>query len=125
MMRLLALTSGVEAAAQKHRHTPQPQTGTELVDSTNKDAIDAFSDTTSVASQTPSQPVDKWDWDDDDDDFWKVIGNVHNLDSLQTKSVFGMLFVLGVLLIIFVISTFFIFITFCFVVLLPVRRNKS
>ena len=104
MMMLLALTSGVEAAAQKHRHTPQPQTGTELVDSTNKDAIDAFSDTTSVASQTPSQPVDKWDWDDDDDDFWKMIGNVHHLDSLQTKSVFGMLFVLGVLLIIFVLA---------------------
>ena len=42
---VLALSLNVEAAAQKHRHTPR----TELVDSTKaKDAIEAFSDTTAI-----------------------------------------------------------------------------
>ena len=42
---VLALGMNVEAAAQKHRHTPR----TELVDSTKaKDAIEAFSDTTAI-----------------------------------------------------------------------------
>ena len=42
---VLALGMNVEAAAQKHRHTPR----TEQVDSTKaKDAIEAFSDTTAV-----------------------------------------------------------------------------
>ena len=39
---LLALGSGVQAAGQKHRHTPQA----ELVDSTSKDAVEVYSDTT-------------------------------------------------------------------------------
>ena len=44
---LLALSMNVDAAAQKHRHTPR----TEQVDSTkkNQDAIEAFSDTTNAA----------------------------------------------------------------------------
>lgn len=42
---VLALGMNVEAAAQKHRHTPR----TEQVDSTKaKDAIEAFSDTTAI-----------------------------------------------------------------------------
>ena len=42
---LLALGAGVQAAGQKHRHTPQQQ---ELVDSTNKDGVEVYSDTTST-----------------------------------------------------------------------------
>lgn len=45
IVMVLALSMNVEAAAQKHRHTPR----TEQVDSTKaKDAIEAFSDTTAV-----------------------------------------------------------------------------
>ena len=45
IVMVLALSLNVEAAAQKHRHTPR----TELVDSTKaKDAIEAFSDTTAI-----------------------------------------------------------------------------
>ena len=52
---LLTLSAGVDAAAQKHRHTPQPG---ELVDTTQSaDAVEAFSDTTSAALPTT-------DWDD-------------------------------------------------------------
>lgn len=43
---LLTLCLSVDAAAQKHRHTPQAD---ELVDSTSKDALEAFSDTTTAA----------------------------------------------------------------------------
>ena len=46
MLLVLGLTT--EAVAQKHRHTPQPQQ-TELVDSTSKNGVEAFSDTTSTA----------------------------------------------------------------------------
>ena len=41
---LLTLTTGMEAAGQKHRHTPRK----EQVDTTKNDAIEAFSDTTSA-----------------------------------------------------------------------------
>ena len=45
IVMVLALSLNVEAAAQKHRHTPR----TEQVDSTKaKDAIEAFSDTTAI-----------------------------------------------------------------------------
>ena len=46
---MLALGMNAQAASQKHRHTPR----TEQVDSTknNQDAIEAFSDTTSSASE--------------------------------------------------------------------------
>ncbi|MBQ3361171.1 MAG: hypothetical protein IJG46_03435, partial [Prevotella sp.] len=55
MTMLLLLGTNVQVAAQKHRHTPQQ----ELVDSTSKDAVEAFSDTTTVA--TPAGAVDD-DW---------------------------------------------------------------
>ena len=43
---LLALGVGVQAASQKHRHTPQAPT--ELVDSANKNAVEVYSDTTTT-----------------------------------------------------------------------------
>ena len=54
---VLTLSINADAAAQKHRHTPR----TEQVDSTKdkKDAIEAFSDTTSVADRrmTSTLPI--------------------------------------------------------------------
>ena len=43
MALLLTLSMGMQAAGQKHRHTPRK----EQVDTTKNDAIEAFSDTTS------------------------------------------------------------------------------
>ena len=45
---LLTLGMGAQVAAQKHRHTPQ----SELVDSTSKDAVEVYSDTTSTDTAT-------------------------------------------------------------------------
>ena len=58
---MLTLGMSVQAASQKHRHTPR---GTELVDTTKQSSgVDAFSDTTSVDSAY-SMPIDE-DWDSD------------------------------------------------------------
>ena len=52
---VLALSMNVDAAAQKHRHTPR----TEQVDSTKaKDAIEAFSDTTAVGADNADNAED-------------------------------------------------------------------
>ena len=45
MTLLLTLSMGLQAAGQKHRHTPRK----EQVDSTNQGGIEVFSDTTSAA----------------------------------------------------------------------------
>ena len=76
---VLALSMGVQAAAQKHRHTPQQ----ELTDSTSKDAVEVYSDTTSVdtvtitkhkSKVTVTTPTSPWSsrtttYEIDDDDF--------------------------------------------------------
>jgi hypothetical protein len=53
MAMLLALGMGVQAAGQKHRHTPQA----ELVDSTSKNAVEVYSDTTSTDTANTSSSV--------------------------------------------------------------------
>ena len=59
---MLALGMSVQAASQKHRHTPR---GTELVDtSKHSSGVDAFSDTTSIDSAYSSSFDDDWDSDD-------------------------------------------------------------
>ena len=69
---VLALGMNVEAAAQKHRHTPR----TEQVDSTKtKDAVEAFSDTTAIAD------------DAEDDDYVTRHGNYSNRDVQELKEV--------------------------------------
>lgn len=105
---LLALGMGVQAAGQKHRHTPQP----ELVDSTNKDAVSVYSDTTSTDTAvtihkgkvTVTTPMGShsWDYDADDEDFGNIVHNA--LSNMDAKDVTGMFFVLGVLLILFVLA---------------------
>ena len=52
---LLTLGMGVQTAAQRHRHTPQ----SELVDSTSKDAVEVYSDTTSTDTANTSSTVTK------------------------------------------------------------------
>lgn len=94
---LLVLGTGIEAAAQKHRHTPQQE---ELVDSTNKNGVEVFSDTTSAA-QTPAT-VDDWDDPDNDDVVEQKLTSI--IDSWSDKDTLGVLLVLGVLFILFVLA---------------------
>ncbi len=106
---LLALGAGVQAAGQKHRHTPQQQ---ELVDSTNKDGVEVYSDTTSTdttiqASKghvTINTPMgsQSWDYSVDDEDLGSIVHNAFS--ELKGKDLAGILLVLGVLLIIFVLA---------------------
>ena len=106
---LLALGTGAQAASQKHRHTPQQ----ELSDSTGKDGVVVYSDTTSSdttirASKghvTINTPMDSHSWDydvDDDEDFGNMIHNA--VSHMGSKDIAGMFFVLCVLLIIFVLA---------------------
>lgn len=105
---LLALGSGVQAAGQKHRHTPQA----ELVDSTNKDGVEVYSDTTSTdttiqASKghvTINTPMgsQSWDYSVDDEDLGSIVHNVFS--DMKGSDLAGILLVLGVLLIIFVLA---------------------
>ena len=109
---VLALSMGVQAAAQKHRHTPQQ----ELTDSTSKDAVEVYSDTTSVdtvtitkhkSKVTVTTPTSPWSsrtttYEIDDDDFGSVVHNA--LSHMDSKDIGCMIFVLCVLLIIFVLA---------------------
>ncbi len=97
MTLLLTLGLGVQAASQKHRHTPQTQ---ELVDTTSNDAIEAFSDTTQTAQ--PASYGDTWDDNDVDDKLERKINGI--IDNWDAKDTAGVLLVLGVLLIIFVLA---------------------
>ena len=97
---LLVLGMTTELVAQKHRHTPQKTEQTELVDSTSKDAIEAFSDTTSASSSSAAD--DNWPLDEDDDP--QVVKSADRLFDFMDHQMSGMLFVLAVLVIIFVLS---------------------
>lgn len=101
MMMLLTLSMGVQAAGQKHRHTPREQE--ELVDSTSKGGIDVFSDTTSV--DTAVNNYNGWD-DDEDDIVERKISRF--IDTMDSKDFLGAFVVLGVLLILFVLAPFVI-----------------
>ena len=111
---MLALGMGAQASGQKHRHTPQQ----ELTDSTGKDGVEVYSDTTSSDTTiratkghvTITTPMGSrsWDYDADDDDLGNVISNAFS--GMRSKDVAGMFFVLCVLLIIFVLAPVFIII---------------
>ena len=108
LMMLSALGMGVQAAGQKHRHTPQQ----ELTDSANKGGVEVYSDTTSTDTTihvskghvTINTPMGShsWDYDVDDEDFGNVIHNAFR--EMRGKDLAGMFFVLCVLLIIFVLA---------------------
>jgi hypothetical protein len=101
MMMLLTLSMGVQAAGQKHRHTPREQE--ELVDSTSKGGIDVFSDTTSVDTAVNNYN----DWDDDESDIIERKIS-HFIDTMDSKDFLGAFVALGVLLILFVLAPFVI-----------------
>ena len=109
---LLTLTTGVEAAGQKHRHTPRQ----EKVDSTNKDAVVVYSDTTSMDTMTTTKhkgkvtittPTSPWSsntvtYEMDDENFGSMLK--HLFVDMDSNGIVGMFFVLGVLLILFVLA---------------------
>ena len=109
---LLTLTTGMEAAGQKHRHTPRQ----EKVDSTNKDAVVVYSDTTSMDTMTTTKhkgkvtittPTSPWSsntvtYEMDDENFGSMLK--HLFVDMDSNGIVGMFFVLGVLLILFVLA---------------------
>ena len=99
LLLMLVLGTGTEATAQSHRHTPRQQE--ELVDTAKKDAVEVFSDTTSIDSAAAMSD----DWMQDEDDSQQVkIGLERILNSVDGDDLAGMLFVLGILFIIFVLA---------------------
>ena len=112
MALLLTLSMGMQAAGQKHRHTPR----NEQVDSTSQDAVEAFSDTTSTDTSNVTKHKSKvtvttstspWSsntttYEMDNEDFGNMLK--HLFVDMDSNSIAGMFFVLGVLLIIFVLA---------------------
>ncbi len=116
---VLALSMNAEAAAQKHRHTPR----TEQVDTTKtKDAIEAFSDTTTVADSTvyDAQIHGTHVKVYSDEDIKGVLEQVFG--DIRGKDVAAVFVVLGVLFILFVLFPIIIIIG---VVLMINRRRKE
>ena len=109
---LLTLTMGLQAAGQKHRHTPRQ----EQVDTTDNGGVVVFSDTTSsdtvtvtkhnakftVTTRTSPWSTNTTTYELDDDDFGSIIRHVFG--SMDTNDYLGIFFVLCVLLIIFVLA---------------------
>jgi uncharacterized membrane protein len=97
---VLALSMDAGAVAQKHRHTPR----VEQVDSTKNDAIEAFSDTTGVASSNDSTDayVSRRVYVSSDEDvkgiFEEVFGNLDN------TAIAGMIFAATIIFIMFVLA---------------------
>ena len=118
MALLLTLGMGMQAAGQKHRHTPRK----ELVDSAKNGVVEAFSDTTSTDTATSTRnkakvtittPTSPWStrtttYEMDDDDLGNMVS--HIFGEMRGKDIAGMFFVLCVLLIIFVLAPVFIII---------------
>ena len=110
MVLLLTLSMGMQAAGQKHRHTPRQ----ELVDSTNNGAIEAYSDTTTsdtaksgkakvtITTSTSPWSTNTTTYEMDDDSFGSMIS--HAFGDMRGKDIAGMFFVLCVLIILFVLA---------------------
>ena len=112
---LLTLSMGLQAAGQKHRHTPRK----EQVDSTNQGGIEVFSDTTSADTATVTRKVtvttrtSPWSttsttYDVDGDDLESIVGSLFS--QMDGKDLAGMFFVLAALFILFVLAPVFIII---------------
>jgi len=106
---LLTLSMSLQAAGQKHRHTPR----NEQVDTTSQGGIEVFSDTTSADTATVTRKVtvttrtSPWSttsttYDVDGDDLESIVGSLFS--QMDGKDFAGMLFVLGVLFILFVLA---------------------
>ena len=107
---LLTLSMGLQAAGQKHRHSPQK----ELVDSANNGGVEVYSDTTStntaashrntVSITTPNSP---WSsstttYELEDEDLGSFISNFFG--SMSGKDLTGVILILGILFILFVLA---------------------
>lgn len=114
---LLTLSMGLQAAGQKHRHTPQHSQ--ELVDSTDQGGIEVYSDTTSADTATVKKQVtvttrtSPWSttsttYDVDGDDLESIVGSLFS--QMDGKDLAGMFFVLAALFILFVLAPVFIII---------------
>lgn len=105
LILMLTLGMSVQAASQKHRHTPR---GTELVDTTKHNSgVDAFSDTTSIDSAY-SMPVDE-DWDSEDSVEKGVSKMLESMFS-DTKLFSGMVIAIIAIVIIFLLAPLLIII---------------
>jgi len=111
MTMLLTLGMGTQAVAQKHRHTPQA----ELVDSTNTDAVEVYSDTTSMdtasskvkSKVTVTTRTSPWTsytrtYEADDEDFGSMIS--HIFTDMSGNEMAGVILTLGILFILFVLA---------------------
>ena len=97
---LLTLGMGVQAASQKHRHTPR---GTELVDTVKHDSsVDAYSDTTAVDSAYNASNHDE-DWDDDDPTE-EVVGRAIERIFSDTGMMTGMIIAVVAIVVIFLVA---------------------
>ena len=96
---MLTLGMSVQAASQKHRHTPR---GTELVDtSKHSSGVDAFSDTTSIDSAYNSSFDDDWD---SDDPIEKGVGKMLENMFSDTGLFSGMVIAIVAIVIIFLLA---------------------
>lgn len=102
---MLTLGMSVQAASQKHRHTPR---GTELVDTTKQSSgVDAFSDTTSIDSAYSSSFDDDWDSDDPvEEGVGKMLENIFS----DSAVVPGMVIAIIAIVIIFLLAPLLIII---------------
>ena len=107
---VLSLSMNADAAAQKHRHSPR----TEQVDSTknNRDAIEAFSDTTAVAGDS----IDTYSHDEDVKGIFEEA-----FRSFDGSAAAGVFIVLGTLFILFVLFPIIIIIA----VIYFINRNRK
>ena len=116
---VLTLSMNADAAAQKHRHSPR----TEQVDSTknNRDAIEAFSDTTAVAGDS----IDTYShrhhisFTADDEDVKGIFEEAFR--SFDGSAAAGVFIVLGTLFILFVLFPIIIIIA----VIYFINRNRK
>ena len=116
---VLSLSMNADAAAQKHRHSPR----TEQVDSTknNRDAIEAFSDTTAVAGDS----IDTYShrhrisFSADDEDVKGFFEEAFS--SFDGGAAAGVFIVLGTLFILFVLFPIIIIIA----VIYFINRNRK
>lgn len=91
---LLTVSGSMAATPQNKARKPQ----TELTDSTRRDAIEAFSDTTATSVDSTSSRTIVYD----EDDVKEVLKQITT--SLDGDDILGMLFVLAILFLLFVLS---------------------
>ena len=116
---VLSLSMNADAAAQKHRHSPR----TEQVDSTknNRDAIEAFSDTTAVAGDSLDTYSHRHhiSFTADDEDVKGIFEEAFR--SFDGSAAAGVFIVLGTLFILFVLFPIIIIIA----VIYFINRNRK